>query len=69
VQTGVNERVLTTKVYRTTVSMTEAGGAFSVVGEDLLFNMPAQLTSESFVLYVGFDPQAVTPPARPSRRK
>ena len=69
VQTGVNERVLTTKVYRTTVSMTEAGGAFSLVGEDLLFNMPAQLTSDSFVLYVGFDPQAVTPQAKPSRRK
>ena len=69
VQVGVSERVLTTKLYRTTVSMTEAGGAFSVVGEDLLFNMPAQLTSESFVLYVGFDPQAVTPPAKPSRRK
>src|ERR1700729_1882354 len=69
VQAGVNERVLTTKVYRTTVSMTEAGGAFSLVGEDLLFNMPAQLTSDSFVLYVGFDPQAVTPQAKPSRRK
>jgi hypothetical protein len=68
VQTGVNERVLTTKVYRTTVSMTESG-AFSLVGEDLLFNMPAQLTSDSFVLYVGFDPQAVTPQAKSSRRK
>jgi hypothetical protein len=31
--------------------------------------MPAQLTSDSFVLYVGFDPQAVTPQAKPSRRK
>jgi hypothetical protein len=69
VQTGVNERVITTKVYRTTVSMTESGGAFSLVGEDMLFNMPAQLTSDSFVLYVGFDPQAVTPAPRPSRRK
>ena len=68
VQTGVNERVLTTKVYRTTVAMTEGGSSFSVVGEELVFNMPASLTSDSFVFYVGFDPQAVTP-ASPSRRR
>lgn len=68
VQAGVNERVLMTKVYRTTVAMTEGGGAFSVVGEDLVFNMPQTLTSDSFVFYVGFDPQAVTP-AAPSRRR
>jgi hypothetical protein len=69
VQTGVQERVLMTKVYRTTVSMTEAGGAFSVVGEDLVYNMPGSLTSESFIFYVGFDPQAITPEPRSSRRK
>ena len=68
VQAGVNERVLMTKVYRTTVAMTEGGGAFSVVGEDLVFNMPQTLTSDSYVFYVGFDPQAVTP-AAPSRRR
>jgi hypothetical protein len=68
VQTGVQERVLTTKVYRTTVSMSEGGGSFSLVGEDLLYNMPASLTSDSYVFYVGFDPQAITPPA-PSRRR
>jgi hypothetical protein len=69
VQTGVQERVLTTQVYRTTVSMTEGGGSFSVVGEDLVFNMPANLTSESFIFYVGFDPQAVAPQAKSPRRK
>jgi hypothetical protein len=68
VQAGVNERVLMTKVYRTTVAMTEGGGAFSVVGEDLVFNMPQTLTSDSYIFYVGFDPQAVTP-AAPSRRR
>lgn len=68
VQAGVNERVLMTKVYRTTVAMAEGGGAFSVVGEDLVFNMPQTLTSDSYVFYVGFDPQAVTP-AAPSRRR
>ena len=68
VQTGVQERVLTTKVYRTTVSMSEGGGSFSLVGEDLLYNMPGNLTSDSYVFYVGFDPQAITP-AAPSRRR
>lgn len=68
VQTGVQERVLTTKVYRTTVSMSEGGGSFSLVGEDLLYNMPGNLTSDSYLFYVGFDPQAITPPA-PSRRR
>jgi hypothetical protein len=69
VQTGVQERVLTTKVYRTTVAMTEAGGSFSIVGEDLVFNMPANLTSESYIFYVGFDPQAITPPSPKTARR
>ena len=69
VQAGVNERVITTKVYRTTVSMSEEGGSFSLIGEDLVFNMPANLTSDSYIFYIGFDPQAVTPPPKPSRRK
>ena len=68
VQTGVQERVITTRVYRTAVAMTEGGGSFSVVGEDLIYNMPANFTSDNFVFYVGFDPQAVTP-AAPSRRR
>jgi hypothetical protein len=68
VQTGVQERVLTTKVYRTTVAMTEGGGSFSLVGEDLIYNMPANLTSDAYVFYVGFDPQAI-PRAAPSKRR
>ena len=69
VQAGVQERVLTTKVYRTTVSMSDSGSApFSLVGEDLTYNMPSSLTSDSFIFYIGFDPQAVTPAPRSSRR-
>jgi hypothetical protein len=70
VQVGVQERVLSTKVYRTTVSMTDSGSSpFSLVGEDLTYNMPSSLTSDSFVFYVGFDPQALTPQAKSPRRK
>ena len=69
VQAGVNEKVLSTKVYRTTVQMNDSGSSpFSLVAEDLAYNMPANFTSENYIFYVGFDPQAVTP-ARPSRRR
>ena len=70
VQAGVNERVISTKVYRTTVSMTDTGSSpFSLVGEDLTYTMPPNLTSESYIFYIGFDPQALTPEPRSSRRK
>jgi hypothetical protein len=70
VQAGVHERVISTQVYRTTVALTEEGGTFSVVGEDLTFAMAPNQSSDAFILYVGFDPQAVTPAApKSSRRK
>jgi len=70
VQTGVHERVIATKVYRTTVSMTEDTSVpFSLVGEDLAYSMPPGATSESYVFYIGFDPQAVTPEAKSARKK
>jgi len=70
VQAGVNEKVISTKVYRTTVSMSEETNApFSIVGEDLTYAMLPGLTSENYIFYIGFDPQAVTPEPKPSRRK
>jgi hypothetical protein len=70
VQTGVHEKVMATKVYRTTVSMTEDSGVpFSLVGEDLAYSIPPGATSESYVFYIGFDPQAVTPEPKPARKK
>jgi hypothetical protein len=70
VQAGINEKVITTKVYRTTVSMNESGNSpFSLVGEDLSYAMPPNLTSDSYIFYIGFDPQALTPAPRSSRRR
>jgi hypothetical protein len=70
VRSGIHEQVMATKVYRTTVSMTEdASVPFSLVGEDLAYSMPPGATSESYVLYIGFDPQAVTPEPKAARRK
>jgi hypothetical protein len=70
VQSGVHEKVISTKVYRTTVSMSEDTSVpFSLVGEDLAYSIPPGLTSESYVFYIGFDPQALTPEPKPARRK
>ena len=70
VQVGVQERMIATKVYRTTVSMTEDSSTpFSLVGEDLAYSMPSGATSESYVFYIGFDPQAVTPEPAPARKR
>jgi len=71
VQAGVQERTIATKVYRTTVSMAETNVPFSLVGEDLVYSAPPGATSDSYIFYIGFDPQALTPeaPARPARKK
>jgi hypothetical protein len=70
VQAGIQERTITTKVYRTTVSMDESGNVpFSLVGEDLTYSTPPGVTSDSYIFYIGFDPQALTPEPRPSRKR
>jgi hypothetical protein len=71
VQAGVQERTIATKVYRTTVSMTEGNVPYSLVGEDLVYSSPPGTTSDSYIFYIGFDPQALTPeaPVRPKKKK
>jgi hypothetical protein len=71
VQAGVQERTIATKVFRTTVSMSETNVPFSLVGEDLVYDSPPGRTSDAYIFYIGFDPQALTPvaPARPARKK
>src|ERR1700739_5051635 len=71
VQGGVQERTIATKVYRTPVSMTEPNVPFSLVGEDLVYSSPPGVPSDSYIFYIGFDPQALTPeaPARSARKK
>jgi hypothetical protein len=70
VQSGVNERTIATKVYRTTVSMADASNVpFSLVAEDLSYPVPPGATGDSYVFYIGFDPQALTPEPKPGKRK
>ena len=62
VQGGVQEKTIATKVYRTTVSMTEAGSVpFSLVAEDLVYPVPPGAAGDSYIFYIGFDPQALKP--------
>ena len=72
VQGGVQEKTIATKVYRTTVSMSEEGSVpFSMVAEDMVYPVPPGATGDSYIFYIGFDPQALTPerPAKPARKK
>jgi hypothetical protein len=70
VQGGVQERTIATKAYRTTVSMAEAGNvAFSLVAEDLVYPAPSAATVDSYIFYIGFDPQALKPEPTAVKRK
>jgi hypothetical protein len=73
VQGGVHEKTIATKVYKTTVAMSEATSApFSMVAEDLVYPVPPGATGDSYIFYIGFDPQALTPepaPRAPKKKK
>jgi hypothetical protein len=66
VQGGVQEKTIATKVYRTTVSMNDSGSVpFSLVAEDLVYPVPPGAVGDSYIFYIGFDPQALTPEPKP----
>lgn len=70
VQGGVQEKTIATKVYRTTVTMDETGSVpFSLVAEDLVYPVPPGALGDSYIFYIGFDPQALTPEPKAKRRK
>jgi len=72
VQSGVNEKVIATKAYRTSVEMTEDGSVpFSFVADDLVYPAPLSGNGDNYVFYIGFDPQALgsEPKARPKKKK
>jgi hypothetical protein len=68
---GVGEKVIASKAYRTTVEMSEGGSVpFTFVAEDLAYPVPSAATADSYIFYVGFDPQALSPEpkARPKKK-
>ncbi|WP_426421339.1 hypothetical protein [Bradyrhizobium genosp. A] len=70
VQGGVGEKVIASKAYRTTVEMSEGGSVpFTFVAEDLSYPMPSAAIADSYIFYVGFDPQALSPEPKPRGKK
>jgi hypothetical protein len=68
VQEGVTPKTITTKVYQTQVQMgTDTSVPFSLVGEDLVYPVPVGAAGDSYIFYIGFDPQALKP-ERPAPR-
>ena len=70
VQSGVQEKTIATKAYRTSVSMSEdASVPFTVVAEDLVYPAPSGAVGDSYVFYIGFDPQALKPEPKARAKK
>src|SRR5947199_4002220 len=66
VQGCVQEKTVATKAYQTSVSMSEDGSEpFSLVAEDLVYPVPTGATGDAYIFYIGFDPQALKPQAKP----
>jgi hypothetical protein len=69
VQGGVGEKTITTKAYQTTVSMSEDSSVpFTLVADDLVYPAPTDGTGDSYIFYIGFDPQSLKP-ERPAPKK
>jgi hypothetical protein len=70
VQGGVQEKTIATKAYQTTVSMSEdSSEPFTLVAEDLVYPVPPGATGDSYIFYIGFDPQALAPEPKPKVAK
>ena len=72
VQGGVGEKVIASKAYRTTVEMSEEGSVpFTFVAEDMAYPVPSAAVADSYIFYVGFDPQALSgePKSKPKKKK
>ncbi|MBB4259220.1 MULTISPECIES: hypothetical protein [unclassified Bradyrhizobium] len=70
VQGGVGEKVIASKAYRTTVEMSEGGSVpFTFIVEDLAYPTPSAAVADSYVFYVGFDPQALSPEPKGRKKK
>ena len=70
VQSGVQEKTIATKAYRTSVSMSEDGSVpFTLVAEDLVYPAPSGAVGDSYIFYIGFDPQALKPEPKAKAKK
>jgi hypothetical protein len=66
VQGGVSEKTIATKAYRTTVTMNDEGSTpFTIIADDIVYPAPPVAIGDSYIFYIGFDPQALGPEAKP----
>jgi hypothetical protein len=69
VQEGIQDKVIFTKFYRTTVAMSSDSQAYSFVAEDVVYPVPGADANDAYVFYIGFDPNGLkAQPARPAKR-
>lgn len=69
VQSGVQEKTIATKAYRTSVTMAEDGSVpFTLIAEDMVYPAPSGAIGDSYIFYIGFDPQALKPEPKSRRR-
>ena len=67
---GVGEKVIATKAYKTTVTMGEDESVpFTLVADDLVYPVPSAAVADSYIFYVGFDPQALAPEPKARGKK
>lgn len=70
VQEGVSPKTIATKVFQTGVQLNgETSVPFSLVGEDLVYPAPTGAAGDSYVFYLGFDPQALKSAPRATGKK
>jgi hypothetical protein len=71
VQGGIGEKVIATKAYTTTVTMSQDESVpFTFVAEDLVYPAPVGREGDNYIFYVGFDPQLVSAEKpKPAKKK
>jgi hypothetical protein len=71
VQEGPQPKTVFSKVYQTTVAIPsdQPSAVYSFVAEDVSYPAPSVEAAESYIFYVGFDPEGLKPTrAKPSKR-
>jgi hypothetical protein len=72
VQEGVQDKIIFTKFYRTSVAMASNAdnAVYDFVAEDVVYPTPQGDAGDSYIFYIGFDPNGLKPqPApRPAKR-
>ncbi len=72
VQEGVQDKIIFTKFYRTTVAMAgnAENAAYNFVAEDIVYPVPQGGAGDSYIFYIGFDPNGLKsqPAPRPAKR-